>query len=104
MYVIIIINLTMTNNMKNHHGYSTARIPMTNIQRSHLPEDKGLLHLVKNLLPNVGDSGSIPESGRLPGEGNGYPLQHSCQENPMDRGAWWAIQSMELQDQHFHLT
>ena len=28
-------------------------------------------------------------SGRSPGEGNGYPLQHSCLENPMDRGAWW---------------
>ena len=42
MYVIIIlINLTMTNNMKNHHCYSTARILMTNIQRSHSPEDKG---------------------------------------------------------------
>ena len=39
---------------------------------------------------NVGDLGSIPGSGRSPGEGNGYPLQHSCLENPMDRGAWWA--------------
>ena len=31
-----------------------------------------------------------PELGRSPGEGNGNPLQYSCQENPMDRGAWWA--------------
>ena len=31
---------------------------------------------------NVGDLGSIPESGRSPGEGNGYPLQYSCLENP----------------------
>ena len=37
-----------------------------------------------------GDPGSIPESGRSPGEGNGYPLQYPCLENPMDRGAWWA--------------
>ena len=37
---------------------------------------------------NVGDSGSIPELGRSPGEGNGNPLQYSCLENPMDRGAW----------------
>ena len=37
---------------------------------------------------NVGDSGSMPESGRSPGEGNGNPLQYSCLENPMDRGAW----------------
>ena len=34
--------------------------------------------------------GLIPGMGRSPGEGNGYPLQYSCQENPMDRGAWWA--------------
>ena len=39
---------------------------------------------------NVGDLGSIPGLGRFPGEGNGNPLQHSCLENPMDRGAWWA--------------
>ena len=37
---------------------------------------------------NAGDAGSIPESGRSPGEGNGSPLQYSCLENPMDRGAW----------------
>ena len=36
---------------------------------------------------NEGDPGSIPGSGRSPGEGNGNPLQHSCLENPMDRGA-----------------
>ena len=39
---------------------------------------------------NVGDLGSIPGSGRSPGEGNGNPLQYSCLENPMDGGAWWA--------------
>jgi len=36
------------------------------------------------------DAGSIPGSGRSPGEGNGNPLQYSCLGNPMDRGAWWA--------------
>ena len=48
---------------------------------------------VKNLPANVGDRtdvGSIPGLGRSPGEGNGNPLQYSCLENPMDRGAWWA--------------
>ena len=35
--------------------------------------------------------GSIPESGRSPGGGHGNALQYSCLENPMDRGAWWAI-------------
>jgi len=39
---------------------------------------------------NAGDTGSIPGSERPPGEGNGNPLQYSCLENPMDRGAWWA--------------
>ena len=39
---------------------------------------------------NAGDPGSIPGSGRFPGEGNGNPLQHSCLENPMDREAWEA--------------
>ena len=39
---------------------------------------------------NAGDLGSIPGLGRSPGEGNGNPLQHSCLENPMDRGAWQA--------------
>ena len=39
---------------------------------------------------NAGDPGSIPESGRSPGEGNGTPLQNSCLENPMDGGAWKA--------------
>ena len=39
---------------------------------------------------SVGDLGSIPELGRSPGEGNGYPFQYSCLENSMDRGAWWA--------------
>ena len=39
---------------------------------------------------NAGDLGSIPELGRSPGEGNGYPLHYSYLENPMDRGAWWA--------------
>ena len=38
----------------------------------------------------MGDLGSIPGSGRSPGEGNGNPLQYSCLENPMDGGAWWA--------------
>ena len=45
--------------------------------------------VVKNAC-NAGDPRSIPESGRTPEEGNGYPLQYSCLEKPMDRGAWWA--------------
>ena len=40
---------------------------------------------------NVGDPGSVPGSGRFPGEKNGNSLQYSHLENPMDGGAWWAI-------------
>ena len=45
---------------------------------------------VKASASNAGGAGSILGSGRSPGEGNGNPLQYSCLENPMDRGAWWA--------------
>ena len=44
----------------------------------------------KESICNVGDPGLIPGSGRSPGEGHGNPLQYSCLENPMDRGARWA--------------
>ena len=49
--------------------------------------------VIKNLPANAGDTedvGSIPGLGRSPGGGNGNPLQYSCLENPMDRGAWQA--------------
>ena len=55
--------------------------------------------VVKNLLVNAGDIkdvGLIPGLGRSPGEGNGNPLQYSCLENSMDRGAW-GLQSMRSQ-------
>ena len=45
---------------------------------------------VKDPPANVGDADSIPELGRSPGGGNGNPLQYSCLENPMGRGAWRA--------------
>ena len=49
--------------------------------------------VVKNQPANAGDArdmGSIPESGKSPAVGNGNPLQYSCLENSLDRGAWWA--------------
>ena len=48
--------------------------------------------MVKNLSCHAGDAGDvslIPGSGRSPGGGNGNPLEYSCMENPIDRGAWW---------------
>ena len=60
---------------------------------------------------NAGDPGSIPWSGRSPGEGNGNPLQYSCLGNAMDGGAWWAIVSLwgckesdTTERLHFHFT
>ena len=60
---------------------------------------------VKASTCNAGDLGSIPGSGRSPGEGNGNPLQYSCLENPMDGGAWWATvhkESDRTEPLHFH--
>ena len=47
--------------------------------------------MVKNPTANAEDPGLIPGSGTFPGKGNGNPLQYSCLENSMDRGAWLAI-------------
>ena len=44
--------------------------------------------VVKNPSANAGDAGLIPGLGRSPGERNGNPIQYSCLENPIDRGAW----------------
>ena len=55
--------------------------------------------MVKNLLPNAGDSGSILGMGGSPGEGYGNPLQYFCLENHMDRGAWWATVQRVLKSQ-----
>ena len=63
---------------------------------------------VKESACNSGDPGSIPGLGRSPGEGSGYPLQHSSLENSMDRGAWRVTvngvtkSQTRLSDYHFH--
>ena len=61
----------------------------------------------KESASNTGDLGSIPGLGTSPGEGNGNPLQYSCLENPMDRGAWQAtvygIAKSQTQMSNFHL-
>ena len=47
---------------------------------------------------NAGDLSSVPESGRFPAGGNGYPLQYSCLENPKDKGAWqgpWGCKELD---------
>ena len=62
---------------------------------------------VKASACNAGDLGSVPGLGRSPGEGNGNPLQDSCLENPMDRGAWWTTvhgvaESDTTEQLHYH--
>ena len=54
------------------------------------PEDRDKSFPGKESACHAGNLVSIPRSGRSPGEGNGNPLQYSCLENPMDKGAWWA--------------
>ena len=67
--------------------------------------------VVKNPLANAGDlrdTGSIPGLGRLPGLSHGNPLQYSCLENSMNRGAWWVTvhrvtkSQTRLSNYHFH--
>ena len=64
----------------------------------------------KDSVCNWEDLGLIPGLGRSPGEGNGYPIQYSCLENPMDKGAWWATihgvtkSQTRLSDFHFHFS
>ena len=52
----------------------------------------------KTSVYSAGNLGSIPESGRFPGEGNGNSLQYSCLENPMDGGAWcpWGCKESDM--------
>ena len=59
--------------------------------------------MIKNLPADAGaagDTGSIPGSGRSPGEGNAYSLQYSYLGNPMDRGAWWDIVMSSQRGRH----
>ena len=80
----------------------------TRAHKYNLTKKHGVVLMVKNPLAMQGDTrdtGSISVSGRSPGEGHGNPLQESCLENPMHRGAWglggsvwgWWLQSMGLQ-------
>ena len=68
---------------------------------------------VKASACNTGELGLIPRLGRSPGEGKSNPLQYSCLENPIDRGAWWAAvhgvaksrtQLSDFTSLHFSLT
>ena len=95
---------------------STLYIQGGDSPRGHVTCSVGLGLWVTQLCPPGGsdgkefacsarDSGSIPGLGRSPGEGNGYPLQYSCLENPLDRGTWWAtVQGVTESDMSERLT
>ena len=67
----------------------SSHITYIHVSHTHRTSPDG--SVVKNVAADIGDPGLILGSGRSPGEGNGHPLQYSCLENPMDRGAWWAL-------------
>ena len=60
--------------------------------------------VVKNVPAMQETRGSIPGSGRAPGEGNGNPFQYSCQDNHMDRAAWWATVHRVAKESGDYLT
>ena len=69
---------------KSEHDWVTfISLHMVNLGKPRWPSSK-------ESACSAGDMGSVPGLGRSPGRGNGYPLQYSCQENPMDKGDWWA--------------
>ena len=81
-------------------GAAVYGVAQSQTQLKRLSSSSSSTHIIIVYLPrrlsgkesacNAGDTGSIPGSGRSPGEGNGNPLQYYCLGNPMDRGAWGA--------------
>ena len=72
------------------YGVEKSRTWLSLYARVHWHLINTIWMVIKNLPANAGDVSLIPWSGRSLGEGNDYPLQYSCLENPMDRGAWQA--------------
>ena len=81
--------------MKNQwEGQGAMANPHCPRIKSQLWQSSQVVLVVKNMAASAGDIrevGLIPGLGRSPGGGHGNPLQYSCLENPMDRGAWWAM-------------
>ena len=72
------------------HGVAESWTRLSNFASSSLLQSLTGGSHSKESACNAGGLGSIPGSGRSPGGGRGNPLQSFCQENPMQRGAWWA--------------
>ena len=87
------VELVMLSNQVSHSNMTLLLVPHEiSIVTLFLLLVLGFCHnsVGKSSACKAGDPDSIPGSGRSPGEGNGKPLQYSCLENPMDRGAWQA--------------
>ena len=80
--------------LRSHHRKNSVRDKVINKKWIYLERNTlyGLprQHSGKEFAFKAGDAGSVPGSGRSPGEGHGNPLQYSCLQNSMNRGAWWA--------------
>ena len=96
-WVLDFVNFTLLvvrswGTFKNNIGFGSVRWVLSRLALSVWASQEALV--VKNPPANAGDrrgASSIPESRRSPGGGNGNPLQYSCLENPVERGAWWAM-------------
>ena len=93
LYIRIMCRICWAASLISDSGLGYQRICLSNNFPGDAQASQKAL-VLKNPPANAGDLrdlGSIPGSGRTSGGGHGNPLQYSCLENPMDRGAWWAI-------------
>ena len=104
---VIIYNMTHIGSLwvHNEHLYNCKNSYTLTHTHTHTHILASLVaQMVKNLPANAVDMGLIPGLGRSPGEGNGYPLQYSWLENPMDRGAWQAPVHGITKSRHYWAT
>ena len=93
IYIYIHIHIKHTHTCTHAHTNTRAHMHTHTHTHTHTYTASQVVLVVKNLPANavdMRDLGLIPESGRCPGGGYDNPLQYSCWENPVDRGAWWA--------------
>ena len=85
MVLSLLFRFFLEDNLSNKLGSRNFKMLYTPTLEGAIPGGS----IGKEFALNTGSPGSIPGSGRSPGEGNGNPFQYSYPENPVDRGAWW---------------